>query len=177
MTNCLSVPIDDLLKNGFRVRQTDIRPAGSLNTALQLVAVLFQIQSLQQFGGVAATHIDHSMVPYVRKSFRKHYLHHWIMSLEEFDELDILGISHTELQHWVENKLTEFFLKNDFKDEDFKFNNEILKSTVELNKLHQKALFSTKKECYQGIEALYHNLNSLQSRSGCLMVKDCRRAA
>lgn len=50
MTNCLSVPIDDLLKNGFRVRQTDIRPAGSLNTALQLVAVLFQIQSLQQFG-------------------------------------------------------------------------------------------------------------------------------
>lgn len=48
--NCLSVPIDDLLKNGFKTRQTDVRPANSVNTAFQLVAVLFQIQSLQQFG-------------------------------------------------------------------------------------------------------------------------------
>lgn len=48
--NCLSLPIDDLLENGVRTRQCDIRPAGSVNTAFQLVAVYFQIQSLQQFG-------------------------------------------------------------------------------------------------------------------------------
>ena len=71
--NCLSCPIDDLLKTGFNTRQTDIRPASSLNTAFQLVAVLFQIQSLQQFGGISATHIDWSMVPYFRKSFMKHF--------------------------------------------------------------------------------------------------------
>lgn len=45
--NCLSIPFDDLLRNGFEVRQTDIRPAQSLSTALQLVAVIFQVQSLQ----------------------------------------------------------------------------------------------------------------------------------
>lgn len=73
MHNCLTVPIDDLLANGFTTRQTDVRPASSINTAMQLVAVLFQIQSLQQFGGVAASHLDHSMVPYVRKSFFKHF--------------------------------------------------------------------------------------------------------
>jgi len=49
-SNCLSCPIDDLLAKGFTTRQTDIRPAGSINTAFQLVAVIFQIQSLQQFG-------------------------------------------------------------------------------------------------------------------------------
>lgn len=32
--NCLSCPIDDLLANGFKVRQVDIRPAGSVATAL-----------------------------------------------------------------------------------------------------------------------------------------------
>lgn len=48
--NCLSIPFDDLLANGFTVRQTDIRPAGSVNTAFQLLAVIFQVQSLQQFG-------------------------------------------------------------------------------------------------------------------------------
>lgn len=45
--NCLSVPFDKLLAEGFKTRQTDIRPAGSVNTAFQLVAVIFQLQSLQ----------------------------------------------------------------------------------------------------------------------------------
>ena len=48
--NCLTIPFDDLLAKGFNTRQTDVRPAGSVNTAFQRVAVLFQIQSLQQFG-------------------------------------------------------------------------------------------------------------------------------
>lgn len=48
--NCISLPMDDLLANGFKTRQTDIRPANSINTAFQLVAVLFQLQSLNQFG-------------------------------------------------------------------------------------------------------------------------------
>lgn len=48
--NCLSIPFDDLLAKGFNTRQTDVRPAGSVNTAFQLVAVIFQLQSLQQFG-------------------------------------------------------------------------------------------------------------------------------
>ena len=71
--NCLSVPFDKLLANGFNTRQTDVRPAQSINTAFQLIAVLFQLQSLQQFRGVSATHLDHTMVPYVRKSFWKHF--------------------------------------------------------------------------------------------------------
>lgn len=71
--NCMSIPYDDLLAKGFKTRQVDIRPANSINTALQLVAVIAQIQSLQEFGGVAATHLDWTMVPYVRKSFFRHW--------------------------------------------------------------------------------------------------------
>lgn len=48
--NCLSIPFDDLLADGFKTRQTDIRSANSVNTAFQLIAVIFQLQSLQQFG-------------------------------------------------------------------------------------------------------------------------------
>ncbi len=46
MHNCLSIPFDDLLAKGFNTRQTDVRPASSVNTAMQLVAVIFQLQSL-----------------------------------------------------------------------------------------------------------------------------------
>ena len=71
--NCLTIPFDDLFKNGFNTRQTDVRPPKSVSTAFQLLAVIFQIQSLQQFGGVSSSHLDWTMVPYVRMSFKKHY--------------------------------------------------------------------------------------------------------
>ena len=100
MHNCLSIPFDDLLKNGFNTRQTDVRPANSINTAFQLVAVLFQLQSLQQFGGVSATHLDWTMVPYVRKSFYKHFKDglKWVNGNEH------LGIENIE-DFSIENEL------------------------------------------------------------------------
>lgn len=52
--NCLTIPFDDLLAKGFNTRQIDIRPANSINTAFQLVAVIFQLQSLCQFGRLNA---------------------------------------------------------------------------------------------------------------------------
>ena len=33
MHNCLTIPFDDLLSKGFNTRQTDVRPANSVNTA------------------------------------------------------------------------------------------------------------------------------------------------
>jgi len=89
MHNCLSVPFDNLLAKGFNTRQTDVRPANSINTAFQLVAVIFQLQSLMQFGGVSATHLDWTMVPYVRKSFFKHYKD-GLKYLENINELKIV---------------------------------------------------------------------------------------
>ena len=140
MHNCLSIPFDDLLANGFNTRQTDVRPAQSINTAFQLVAVIFQLQSLQQFGGVSATHLDWTMVPYVRKSFRKHYIEGLkyienISDQELFDHIpDNAGIEDNEYMLY--------------------------------DKVYKYALDMTTKECYQAVEGMYHNLNTLQSRSG-----------
>ena len=138
--NCLSIPFDYLLANGFNTRQTDVRPAGSINTAFQLVAVIFQLQSLQQFGGVSATHLDWTMVPYVRKSFRKHYI----------DGLKyIQGIYDQELfDHIPDNAGIE--------DNEYMI----------YDKAYQYAMDMTLKEIHQAVEGMYHNLNTLQSRSG-----------
>ena len=159
--NCLSIPFDDLLSKGFKTRQTDVRPAGSINTAMQLVAVIFQLQSLQQFGGVAATHLDWTMVPYVRKSYRKNYIAEWIKDQDEFMNIDVLAMPYEDFNKWVLNMTTKFYLDSKIKDEEFRFDNENLDK-----KLRQKALYDTKKETYQAVEGMYHNLNTLQSRSG-----------
>jgi len=169
--NCLSVPFDQLLANGFMTRQTDVRPAKSVNTACQLVAVIFQIQSLQQFGGVSATHIDWTMVPYVRNSFEKHYLTEYVKDLPEFMDIDILYLAHDELTKWVSKKVEQFFMDHEnITDESFKLANKDMFD----KKYYQKALFETTRETYQAIEGLYHNLNTLQSRSGR---HNCRLAA
>ena len=139
--NCLSIPFDDLLKNGFNTRQVDIRPANSINTAFQLVAVIFQIQSLQQFGGVSATHLDWTMVPYVRKSFYKHYK----------EGLEFV-LDYTEEQ--IEN----FGINDTMSIEDEKYKSE--------ERAFNYATKLTIKELNQAAEGMYHNLNSLQSRSG-----------
>jgi len=96
MHNCLSIPFDDLLAKGFNTRQTDVRPANSVNTAFQLVAVIFQLQSLQQFGGVSATHLDWTMVPYVRKSFYKHYLD-GLKYIENIEPINVPDVSIDDL--------------------------------------------------------------------------------
>lgn len=144
--NCMSIPFDDLLKNGFNTRQTDVRPAQSINTAFQLIAVIFQLQSLQQFGGVSATHLDWTMVPYVRKSFYKHYK----------NICDIIpGVQ--------DNIIIEF-------PENWPITDEIYRGKHWWNFMKRyitrKAVKATKKELKQAVEGMYHNLNTLQSRSG-----------
>ena len=139
MHNCLSIPFDDLLAKGFNTRQTDVRPANSINTAFQLVAVLFQLQSLQQFGGVSATHLDWTMVPYVRKSFFKHF----VVGVEAItDGTDSL------------NEYNDTMSIDDIKYKEYG------------EKCYKYALERTRKELKQAVEGMYHNLNTLQSRSG-----------
>lgn len=137
--NCLSIPFDDLLANGFNTRQTDVRPANSVSTAFQLLAVIFQLQSLQQFGGVSATHLDWTMIPYVRKSFLKHY------------KDGIKYILNFSGEDWDEYK------DKSIDSQEFKQYNK---------KVYDYAYDMTEKEVYQAVEGMYHNLNTLQSRSG-----------
>ena len=138
--NCLTIPFDKLLANGFNTRQTDVRPANSVNTAFQLVAVIFQLQSLQQFGGVSASHLDWTMVPYVRKSFYKHFK----------DGLKYIDNSN-------EYNSTRF--SSDLPINAYQY-------TKHNGKAYKYAMDMTIKETYQAVEGMYHNLNTLQSRSG-----------
>lgn len=154
MHNCLSVPFDKLLANGFNTRQTDVRPAQSVNTAFQLVAVIFQLQSLQQFGGVSATHLDWTMVPYVRKSFYKHYVD-GLKYLVKDDGYMLFILSNPE----------EVSIKKDSYTED-NGKKEWFNGTYNNKDAFEYAMDMTTKEVYQAVEGLYHNLNTLQSRSG-----------
>ena len=153
MHNCLSIPFDKLLAEGFNTRQTDVRPANSINTAFQLVAVIFQLQSLMQFGGVSATHLDWTMVPYVRKSFYKHYCDgmYWIHgsfhsnNQSEMDLYDSIVAQSKQLNNQLSiNDILYHSKENDPEDLAYSY-----------------ALEMTERELQQAVEGMYHNLNTL----------------
>ena len=145
MHNCLTIPFDDLLAKGFDTRQTDVRTANSINTAFQLIAVIFQLESLQQFGGVSASHIDWTMVPYVRKSFFKHYI----------DGMKYLTYDCPET-HYLDKFIQVASSEMSIEDEYY----QVIPS------VYQYAIDMTRRETHQAVEGMYHNLNTLQSRSG-----------
>ena len=174
MHNCLTIPFDDLLAKGFNTRQTDVRPANSINTAFQLVAVLFQLQSLQQFGGVSASHIDWTMVPYVRKSFYKHlkegldlqvaYIYGSQQEAKDYKDLNEKNKQRIDEIKEFEAKLGKAFYDNKIKD--ISIFDEEYSQKEKFSMAFDDAYQRTEKELTQAVEGMYHNLNTLQSRSG-----------
>lgn len=81
------------------------------------------------------------MVPYVRKSFLKH-----------FND----GLVYIENEIGLSNDDKEFYADASIEYDGFK----------KYPKAYKYAMEMTKRETYQAVEALYHNLNTLQSRSG-----------
>jgi len=145
--NCMSITFDDLINDyGFNTRQTDVRVSNSLNTGYQMLAVGSQLQSLQEFGGVSATHVDSTLAVQLRNSFYKHYKD--VKNIIPFvnNKLIIPGEARDVP---ILSKIYRGGIFNIFKRYMF-----------------YKAVELTIRESDQGAEGLYHNLNTLQSRSG-----------
>lgn len=84
------------------------------------------------------------MVPYVRKSFWKHYRDGIKYCEEDGNDSEIFTMKDTDKTR----SICDTFWKDSFP------------------KAYKYAMDMTEKEVYQAVEGLYHNLNTLQSRSG-----------
>ena len=85
------------------------------------------------------------MVPYVRKSFYKHFK----------DGLKYLGPEHMHSKS-IEEYLNKCNDSMSIEDEIYKAGGPVYKYALDM----------TERECHQAVEGMYHNLNTLQSRSG-----------
>lgn len=145
--NCLNIDMAHMLKDGFYTRNGGVRGARSISTAMQLVAVIFQAQSQCQFGGAANIHIDRDLAPFVRISFLKHFKDglKYLNNDKTYDEF---------IKQYGDSIHTASIIApaNIFKD----FN----------EKAYQYALDMLEKEGLQAAQALFHNLNTLESRPG-----------
>lgn len=143
--NCLFVDFNKLFTDGFVTRNGDIRPPATLSTACQQVAVIFQCQSQVQFGGVGTVHLDYDLKPFVKKSFYKHMLN-YLTDVEDYTKSQAI------------ETLSTF--------EPIEIDNSELSGQYGLPNAYKYAMKQLEREGRQSAEALFHNLNSLESRAG-----------
>ncbi len=150
--NCITVDFTDLFENneGFKTRNTDVRRPNSIMTFFQLVAVVFQLESQCQFGGISSAKIDTEAAPYVKITFEKKFKNALI---------DCRDYSKEEAERVV------YDLKK--KDKDV-----IRLESKKLKELYPReykvAERHTIEETEQACESLYHNLGTLESRAGLI---------
>lgn len=140
------IDFQKLFREGFKTRNCDVRPPTSFSTACQLVAVIMQLQSQCQYGGVGAVHIDTDLAPFVRMSYKRHLLDGMKYLYDTSDE-NIATISS-----WF--------------DEDASMKNDAKEFFVHFDKAVKYAKDMLEREGKQAAQALWHNLGTLESRAG-----------
>ena len=158
--NCLFAPVKKLLLSGFDSGTGYLRSPSSIETAAALTAVILQLQSNQQFGGIADDNLDFDLAPFVDRSFRENLAH----ELNRIANRSTTG-EYTEFKgNWKQDHKT--FVKI-LENRGISMNSP----TAVLYKYFptyavDDAIDQTDMDTHQAMEGLIGNLNSLQSRSG-----------
>lgn len=149
--NCCQIPAGKLLQHGFSTGHGHIRKPNNIQTAAALMCILIQSNQNEQFGGQAIPTFEYDLAPYVVKSFIKHFTR--LMQIEGFDR---------NSRDLLEKKINQFYEENGTIDGSF----FTIAKLALLKKLYAGAWEFTKQDTYQAMEALIHNLNTMQSRAG-----------
>lgn len=165
-TTCTQIDIIKLFKNGFSTGHGVLREPNSISTYSALTCIAIQSNQNDQHGGQAIVNFDYGMADGVRKSYRKTYyknLRKAIDLLTNNNGEDIIN----EVKLWKEypSLSTEDYTKKEY--------NMLLQRGIDEELVLKIQEFTKKetyqevdKETYQAMEALIHNLNTMNSRAG-----------
>ncbi|HHU02578.1 MAG TPA: anaerobic ribonucleoside triphosphate reductase [Christensenellaceae bacterium] len=171
-TTCCQIDLDKLFKNGFSTGHGVLREPKSIQSYTALAAIAIQANQNDQHGGQSIPSFDYAMAPGVRKSYRKIYRNNLARFLDvEFGTEDV--------ENKVDNVLSAIKEETGLypmMQEDEKFNSAVmekLKGVATDDELKEVIAFTRKysekeiiRATYQAMEAIIHNLNTMNSRAG-----------
>ncbi len=165
-TTCTQIDIIDLFKGGFSTGHGVLREPNSITTYSALTCIAIQSNQNDQHGGQAIVNFDYGMAEGIRKSYRKWY---WKSVKEALTLLSDVAVDDVmkESQSLEEKpSLSDetYFLKEKNILVKYHVSDEIIKRVQNFAK--EQAYQDTDKETYQAMEALIHNLNTMNSRAG-----------
>lgn len=168
--NCCQIGLKDLFKRGFSTGHGFLREPQSIQSAAALCCIAIQSNQNDMHGGQSIPLFEYDLAPYVAISYSKHLCKVICICLRN-DEADVSEIKEyckelydkydtclsDEVQALIKAKVLEVLKKYDTDELDV---------TKSVDYIMSEAIKLTERETYQAMEALIHNLNSMQSRAG-----------
>lgn len=168
--NCCQIGLKDLFKRGFSTGHGFLREPQSIQSAAALCCIAIQSNQNDMHGGQSIPLFEYDLAPYVAISYSKHLCKVICICLRN-DDADVSEVKEyckelydkydtclsDEVQALIKAKVLEVLKKYDTDELDV---------TKNVDYIMSEAIKLTERETYQAMEALIHNLNSMQSRAG-----------
>lgn len=172
-TTCCQIDLIKLFHNGFSTGHGHLREPQDIRSYAALACIAIQANQNDQHGGQSIVNFDYAMAQGVRKTFRKNYRDNVIRALELLDGVE-------DAESTVRNMMDDIEIETDLiptlEDCDGYFAAErerlsemgIPEEEIERIQAfaHKKAVKETDRATFQSMEALVHNLNTMNSRAG-----------
>lgn len=175
-TTCCQIDLIKLFKNGFSTGHGYLREPNNIASYSALACIAIQSNQNDQHGGQSIPNFDYAMADGVKKTYKQLYKKNIIRGIVlETDAEDDIQIEEKVSEYmnrlFNEKKLYPSLSNNkEYIDEEKKELVSITKSETIAEKVQSFTLKLTKKETnratYQAMEALVHNLNTMNSRAG-----------
>ena len=174
-TTCCQIDLLDLFKNGFSTGHGVLREPNDIYSYSALACIAIQANQNDQHGGQSVVNFDYGMAPGVRKTFRKRYRDNLGRALELLagteNSADIARqlLSEAEAESGLWPCLTpDASFDNVLRQRLSAFLPGMASETLVriTDFAHAQAEKETEKATYQAMEALIHNLNTMNSRAG-----------
>lgn len=153
-TTCTQISLAKLFTDGFFTGHGHLREPNSIGSYAALACIAIQANQNDQHGGQSIPNFEYDLAPGVSKSFIKNvYRVMDCMFPSDICE-DVKSALHSEFRNkgnildTAESIIAKYAIKND------------------AHVVFEKALAYTRKDTYQAMEALIHNLNTMSSRAG-----------
>lgn len=107
--NCMLINWRDMFENGFDIAGTKINTPQSITTAMALLSQIIAHVSSNCYGGLTLDKLSTGLVPYVRKSFIKHYKKglKWIAGLTD-EEINNIDYTNIRLNNFEGSKVWDY---------------------------------------------------------------------
>ena len=105
-TNCELVNIEEMLKGGCNIGNAKMLEANSVDVAVGHIIQIIASVSSNTYGGCTIPYLDRALVPYIKKSFKKHFLK-GNKYIDRLPDEEILKLKENEDIQYSNKKLSE----------------------------------------------------------------------
>ena len=165
---CCQIDLIPLFKNGFSTGHGYLREPNSIESYSALACIAIQANQNEMHGGQSVPHFDFAMAGGIIKTFRKEYSRALRAYVRIAAGLD--AEAARELVETLQTGLGEGPRMGSIEDYGRRLAAAAPDQAEMLAKAHayaaQEALRYTDRRTYQAMEALIHNLNTMNSRAG-----------